>query len=192
MRDWINQATEEDLRELDALIDAGPLDTPKDEDRFILRTLGQVAAFLGVQLQTVKEWRTGPHPMPGAEGRWPIDEIVRWRIAKLQYTSREPQAKSALENENLEISNARQLLKLRTEAGELVSRSAAKAAIAQLFHRLRSQLEPLPDLLATTVPTAHRGDFLIDANHRMKLFLTELANFRLEEPAPTAPPAPNA
>lgn len=178
MRDWIRQATEEDLHDLDELL-AAEAAVPKE--RFVVATLGKVAEFLGVQLQTVKEWRTGPHPMPGTEGAWPLDEIVRWRIAKLQYTSREPQAKSALENEHLEIANARQLLKLRAEAGELVSRSAAKAAVAQLFHRLRSQLEPLPDLLATTVPAGSRGDFLVDANHRMKLFLTELANFRLEE-----------
>lgn len=39
-----------------------------------------MAAFFGVGLDTVKQWReTG---MPGAKGRWDLGEIARWRLGR--------------------------------------------------------------------------------------------------------------
>src|SRR5579872_7047791 len=82
LRDWISQATEEDLADLERLVEGSITAhegtknatnlAPGGRPRFTAATLGEVAGFLGVQLQTVKEWRTGPDPMPGSEGEWPL------------------------------------------------------------------------------------------------------------------------
>ena len=192
MRDWIRQATEADLRDLDLLIAGGPLSEETagavaggKASRWTARTLGEVAAFFALQLQTVKEWRTGPDPMPGQEGAWPLDTIVAWRFAKLQFSLRRAEGKGTLETDQLEIANARSLIKLRNEAGALISREAAKAAVAQMFHRLRGQIEQLADILATSVPNAARGDFLIDARARVRIFLVSLANWRFDAELPS-------
>jgi len=44
--------------------------------------LADVASFLGVAIQTVKQWRTGADPMPGTPGQFPLQEIVRWKVSK--------------------------------------------------------------------------------------------------------------
>lgn len=192
MRDWIAQASEGDLAELDRLIAASVIDSENEthaehapstpHSKFTARTLGEVAAFLGVQLQTVKEWRSGPDPMPGSEGAWPLAEIVRWRFAKLQFQLREPtgSGKAARQDTQLDIRNARELLKLRHESGELISREAAKTAVRQMFHRLRGQIQPIPELLAASVPADQRADFLFDARTRVNLFLNSLANWQFD------------
>ena len=45
----------------------------------ILRTLGEVAAVLGVQPQTVRTWRMESPPMPGEPGRYDLDQIEAWK-----------------------------------------------------------------------------------------------------------------
>jgi hypothetical protein len=173
------------------LLAAGPPGPNGPATKWTAGTLGEVAAFLGVQLQTVKEWRTGPDPMPGAEGAYPLPEIVRWRFAKLQFLARPAGGKAAKEEIHLEIDNARLLLKLRNESGELVSRDAAKTAVRQLFHRLRGQLQPLPEVLASAVPAASRADFLFDARSRIQLLLTSLANWRFDAEISPDQPEPS-
>lgn len=190
MRDWISQATAEQLADLDRLIGEDP--SPHSSEgtpRWTVRRLGEVAAFFGVQLQTVKEWRSGPDRMPGEEGAWRLDEIARWRVAKAQYTGRDPSARSALEKEKLEINVSRDRLRLRQEGGELVSRDAAKAAVQQMFHRVRGQIEPLPEQLASSVPAAARPDYLLVARERVHLVLTEMSNWQFEREVDPDPPS---
>ena len=50
-------------------------------DTNIVSTLGEVAAFFGVQEQTCRAWRMRADPMPGEPGVWDLAEITRWRIA---------------------------------------------------------------------------------------------------------------
>ena len=46
----------------------------------IASTLGEVAAFFGVQEQTCRAWRMRADPMPGEPGEWNLSEITHWRI----------------------------------------------------------------------------------------------------------------
>jgi hypothetical protein len=54
---------------------------------YVVNSLGKVAEFFGVAVQTVKEWRKDPS-MPGDQNAWPLDEIARWKIAKAQRSDR--------------------------------------------------------------------------------------------------------
>lgn len=189
MRDWIAQATEADLEQLEALCSAGPTDPARPAgERWTAKTLGDVAQFFGLALQTVKEWRVGPEPMPGNEGAWPLPEIVRWRIARLERSLRGPSTKAERELEQLDIANRRMRLKLRKESGELVDRAAAKTAVRQLFHRLRGQLQPLPEFLSTAVPAQSRADFLFDARARIQQLLTSISSWQFDQELPNESP----
>lgn len=70
--------TAEDLAAFDALAAELPVET---EPR-IVRTLGEVAAYLGVQPQTVRAWRMESPPMPGEPGRYDLDQIEAWKAQR--------------------------------------------------------------------------------------------------------------
>lgn len=185
LADWLRQATPEDLQELQSLIDSHAAAAP-GPDPYTVRTLGQVAEWFGMELQTVKQWRMLDPPMPGQEGRWNLQEIARWRMARIKADRGDggKAGASALrqqrEIEALEINNARASLKLRKESGELVSRQAARSAIRSMFNRLRAQLEPLPEQLAPLLPNDLRSDFRRDCDQRVRLLLQQIANWRFE------------
>ena len=76
--------TPEQLRAVEAVLLAR-------EGRFVVETLGEVAAFFGVQEQTVRTWRLRADPMPGSPGEWNLSEITRWRIMTEQSKHRPPE-----------------------------------------------------------------------------------------------------
>lgn len=179
MRDWLETASPDQLVELQRLIDASAPPAPAPRG-LICRTLAEVAEWFGLELQTVKQWRSSG--CPGVEGAYDVQQIARWRVAKGQNNSppRDLSVKQRLEEQSLELNNARLEVRLRRESGELVSRSAAKAAIQQMFARLKGQLETLPDQLAPLVAQDVRADFRLDAQTRIRTLLQQLANWRFE------------
>ncbi len=180
LADWVQQATPEELQKLEALIQ------PAKPVGLVVTTLGEVAEWFGLQLQTVKQWRVGPNGCPGGDGVYNLQEIARWRVQQGKSGNGSTSAKQELEQESLVLTNARLSLKLRKEAGELVSRDAAKSAIRQMFAKLKSQLETLTEVLAPLVPSEVRVDFRRDCRERIVVFLQSLANFRFDrEVAPT-------
>ncbi len=62
----------------------------------IVSTLGEVAAFFGVQEQTCPAWRMRADPLPGEPGVWDLAEITRWRIAAEQIKHRPRNENEAL------------------------------------------------------------------------------------------------
>ena len=177
LADWIRQAGPAELADLQALIEQST-SPPPPAGTLIVRTLAQVAEWFGMELQTVKQWRSSS--CPGVEGAYDLREIARWRIQRVKNERAEPTRKNELEQQQLELSNARLLLKLKKEAGELVSRIAAKSSIRQMFARLKSQLEPIPELLAPLLPNELRADFRRDCAERVRILLQQISNFRFE------------
>lgn len=173
---WLHQASPSDLLELQSLIDGAP----RGPASLVVRTLAEVAEWFALDVQTVKQWRSGANGCPGQEGAYNIQEIARWRFQRLKAISTDPTRKAELEQAQLELTNARLEIKLQKESGELVTRSAAKAAISQMFARLKAQLEPLPETLAPLVSSECRADFLRDCAKRVQILFQQLANFRFE------------
>ena len=62
----------------------------------VVQTLGEVAAFFGVQEQTCRTWRLRAAPMPGEPGEWNLSEIALWRIAAEQSKHRPRNEDAAL------------------------------------------------------------------------------------------------
>lgn len=174
MADWLQQASPDQLLQLQRLIDSGG-----GTGGTVVRTLGEVAEWFGLELQTVKQWRVGPTGCPGQEGAYDVQAIARWRLARGNRGA-DTTAKQSLEEESIRLANARASLKLQREAGELVTRAAAKASIRGMFSRLKAQIEQLPDALAPLVPSEVRTDFRRDCVERVRIFLSQLANWRFE------------
>ena len=178
MADWLKQASPADLVQLQSLIDASAVASVPG--RVVLRTLGEVAEWFGLELQTVKQWRVGPNGCPGEEGAYDVQAIARWRLARNTGSRGDSGVRAELEQQALRLQIARAELKLQAESGELVTRAAAKSAIRGMFARLKAQIEQLPDALAPLVPSEVRTDFRRDCVDRVRIFLAQLANFRFE------------
>jgi len=178
LADWLKQASPADLVQLQSLIDASAVASVPG--RVVLRTLGEVAEWFGLELQTVKQWRVGPNGCPGEEGAYDVQAIARWRLARNTGSRGDSGVRAELEQQALRLQIARAELKLQAESGELVTRAAAKSAIRGMFARLKAQIEQLPDALAPLVPSEVRTDFRRDCVDRVRIFLAQLANFRFE------------
>lgn len=144
-----------------------------------MSTLGRVAEFFGVQLQTVKQWRTGPKPMPGKPGAWPLDQIARWRLSRA--TSQAGGGSQTLKRRKLELENASRMMRLRRDSGELVSRVHAKAAVEQLFHEIRGRLESIPEEMIASVPPELQPQLLDDWRDKIAGVLKQLSQRENED-----------
>lgn len=145
--------------------------------RWTVETLGEVAAFFGVEGQTVREWRTGSNRMPGEQGQWDLSEITQWRCNRLKALG--ANAKSP-EQAEIELAMLKEDLKKkelanRLKAGELVSRVAIKAKVAEMFNEARMGMEALPELLGPMLPPETRTDTTIKVGQAVNLHLRKMA-----------------
>lgn len=128
--------------------------------RWLVATLGEVADFLGVEVQTVREWRTGRNAMPGDEGQWDLQEITQWRCNRLKANAGnvKPPEILELERKELELDVAKKDLAHRSKRGDLVERAAVKAQLAEVLNRVRTDVEAIPSELSPSIPSALRSE----------------------------------
>lgn len=115
--------------------------------RFHVGTLGEVARLVGVELQTVKEWRSGPNAMPGSEGRWDIVEIFRWRCDRLKANG--SNADKSAEMKELELRDLQAIvekreLQARESRKELLPKDAVKSlsmAVCSVFRNATDTIQ---------------------------------------------------
>lgn len=148
--------------------------TDQQQTNWTVKRLGIVAEFFNVELQTVKQWRTGANPMPGKPGAWPLDQIAQWRVERARRNS--TGSNTELERRQLEVAIARAELKLRNESGELVSREAAIAAQSQQNHAIGQRLEAIAGEVAADLPNDLRDDKRRDWQRAIRLILLEMSN----------------
>lgn len=147
-----------------------------------VRSLKDVALAFGVHHDTVKKAWKGAG-MPGKPGAYPLVRIALWRIQRLQEqhragSSADPESAAGLELRQLQIKVAREELKLRREANEVVGREAALASVEQIFHRVRSRLEAMPEEISASLPQAIRGEQLAVWKKKLQLVLRELEGWQ--------------
>lgn len=146
-------------------------------DEHYVRTLGEVAAIFGVGLDAVKQWRTGPDPMPGRPKAWPVYEIVQWRFARVMGPKETADQRDALELRKLSAEVEAKEMALRQKAAALVDRAAAIATITEMFNRVRQRLLAAPEELASALPQSLRSDFVVELKHKMNLILKEFESW---------------
>lgn len=124
-------------------------------DEHYVKTLGEVAAIFGVGLDAVKQWRTGPDPMPGQPKAWPVYEIVRWRFAR---TVREPrpanEKRETLELTKLETEVKHRQKRLSLLEGRLIDVEIATRVIERVIVEFNSLLEQVTERVIAAVPAA--------------------------------------
>ena len=158
-------------------------ETTTNANRWTVKTLGEVAGFFGVALQTVKQWRTESHPMPGEPGVWNLQDISRWRFEKLSNrrgNSDDDSASSGkglLECKKLEVEVAHKRLRLKEHQGRLVDREVWDSSFEQICHMIRTRLPALPDEFCTALPPDIQADTVADWKAKVDLILREMSNW---------------
>lgn len=155
---------------------------PLRGDEFVVRTMTSVARFFEVARPTLKDWRNRGMPVR-EDSRYDLREIFRWwkadKLPRIQHN--QPKANTDnLEQQKLEIEVAHKRLKLQIDAGELVQRELAHAMVENMFHRVRTRLEAIPEELSSSLPPEIRATYIEDAKQKVRLVLREMENWSLE------------
>lgn len=93
LHDWLASAKDEAEAQLVMDLIAEQEATRAGKSRYTVSTLRDVAAFFGVQEQTVRAWNMRPGGIPGEQGAWPIDEIAKWYVTWKTANTTESEAK---------------------------------------------------------------------------------------------------
>ena len=127
-----------------------------------MRTQGQVAAFFGVGLDTVKAWRA--QRMPGSPQRWDLAEIARWLVRRREgagvggdIATQFKQARTLREIKRAE----REGIEVERLKGRYVERDELEKRQSELARVFVSFLDRLPrelDLALDQVPKRRRRD----------------------------------
>lgn len=160
--------------ELQAILSAaGP------SSRWTVATLTEVSQFFGIATSTAKGWRMESPPMPGSDGSWPLDAIVRWRFDRLA-NSDLATAKKQAELESLQLQNEQRRLGLSRERGELVLLADCERWASVACVEFRECVMQLVETLSTSSPPElrdfiraetdrHCRDALLAAQRRLEL-----------------------
>lgn len=163
--------TEEDFRIWDAL--KADYDRRRTaQPRWVVQSLGEVAAFFGLSVQTVKQWRMETPPMPGQEGHWSLPEIVRWKLERaMQSSVLEAQRTERLRE--MRLKNQLQQLQLQEKQGEVVRRDEIQADLTVIASRLRSRFENFGYEAAQCCPDEIRNYVKATIDERVRMAFRE-------------------
>lgn len=147
----------EDFAAMEELISENETKQPKPVGRWVVKTLGEVAAALGYAAQTVNQWRSEVG-MPGRLGAWPIPEIAQWRFAKLRGSGGGDlaTAKKELDIELGKVELESKRMELAKARNELLDRADVVRFFATACIEFRELINHLPEMLATSSPPEMR------------------------------------
>lgn len=151
----------------------------------VATTHAEVGRFLGVAANTIKQsW--APEGMPGEQGKYPIAEIVAWRLKYLAELEGRKQSAADLTNSQLEREQAEEELrkiklqndKLEREeqvaTGKVIDRESAGTAMRTAAAVLSERLMKVPAQLEPSLPVDIAPDIVRDAE---RLIRRELVGF---------------
>jgi phage terminase Nu1 subunit (DNA packaging protein) len=124
--------------------------------KWIARTLGEVADFFGLAKPTVNAWRTEVPPMPGEPGRYPLNEIVAWRLGKVQ-ASPTAEAKRVAEIEHIKLANEKRRMENDLRRGQLIEREEIERDMSLIWSRLAARLANLPERVSRLLPDSAKS-----------------------------------
>lgn len=179
--DLLNMLAECESAEDLAALEALAAEMPVQPETRILRTLGEVAAFFGVQPQTVRAWRMESPPMPGEPGKYSLSEITRWRDVRTARTRPTDASEAGIAirraelAERLERARGRKMKNDRFEA-QLVSREELERDIVKGLKLTERKLATLPERVAGVVPAALASVISEECQSTVEHALKELRN----------------
>lgn len=153
----------------------------KQQRRFDVETLAEVAQFFKVATSTVKQWREMTDPMPGAPGEWDLSEITAWRLRNARKPGSIQEEKTEAEIRLKNIQAERATLELETERGNLLPRRDVEQWAAGAMIEFRDGLMQLPDTIAGSSPPELKA-FAAEESERHCRDLLTLIRKRLEAP----------
>jgi hypothetical protein len=148
-------------------------DKRKSESAWHASTVDQVAKFLGLARRQVDNYLARGAPGKTIDG-YDLSAMVAWCKENI-WLPKATSAKADLETEKLKNDVAASRIKVLKEAGLVITREAATAAMEQAFNVVRTKLEGLGDELATTVPPEHRDEVRRSVKHRVSIMLREMS-----------------
>ena len=140
--------TVEDFAEYDR-IEAEVIAREASHGKWNATTLGEVAEFFSMALQTVKQWRMETPPMPGSDGVYPLKEIVKWRLDKVLQTDLAA-AKRQQDFELGRIQVETKQIELDREKALILDRHDVELWAAQALVEIRETVMQLPEMLAAS------------------------------------------
>lgn len=127
----------------------------QEADKWIAATLGEVAEFFGLTVQAVKQWRMETPPVPGDHGRYPLKDIVAWRLGRLN-GSTTLEAKRQADVESVRLVNEKRAMDNAIKRGTLIEREEVERDMALLWSRLVIRLQSIADKIANLVPAEQK------------------------------------
>ena len=160
-------------------IEAEVLARETTREKWTAATLGEVAEFFGMALQTVKQWRMETPPMPGADGKYPLQQITQWRLSKVSQSDLAA-AKRQQDFELGRILVESKQIELDREKALILDRQDVELFVATALVEMRETIMQLPEKLAASAPQElkdfvrsesdmHCRDSLIAASRRLDL-----------------------
>ena len=140
--------TVEDFAEYDR-IEAEVIAREASHGKWNATTLGEVAEFFSMALQTVKQWRMETPPMPGSDGVYPLKEIVKWRLDKVLQSDLAA-AKRQQDFELGRIQVKTKQIELDREKALILDRHDVELWAAQALVEIRETVMQLPEMLAAS------------------------------------------
>jgi len=138
--------------------------------------LAEVAQFFGLQVQTVKQWRVEPVPLPGVPGKFNLSDAVKWYVAKAN-----ARAGSGLSEElkateiRLKAAQAKQKeLEIAQTEGGLVPLADVELWAATALIEAREMIMQLPEMLAASAPPELKNFVRSETDRRCRDTLTAL------------------
>lgn len=146
--------------------------------RFVASTLAEVAEFFGLALSTVQGWRLASPPMPGEPGNYPLPEVVRWRLARVNHNELNDEVKRAgLEKTQVQVEQAR--IDLEKLKASVLDRADVELWAATALVELRESILQLPEMLAASAPEDLKSFVRAESDRHCRGALTAAAR-RLE------------
>lgn len=160
-----------------------PAESPVESqpNRWIVTTLIDVAAHFGAAVQTVRQWRSDPIPMPGDPGRFDLQEIARWYFKKNNTAASASGDPGKAADIRLKTASAiaKELENARNQGG-LVSVEDVDRWAIEIFVELRETLMSLPEVLCTSVPESLRDSVRTESDQHVRDAI-EVAQRKLSE-----------
>lgn len=159
-------------------IEADVLAREATQGKWTASTLGEVAEFFGMALQTVKQWRMETPPMPGADGKYPLQQITQWRLNKVSQADLAA-AKRQQDFELGQILVQSKRIELDREKALILDRHDVELWASTALIELREGIMQLPEMLAASAPQDLR-DFTREETDRHCRDLLMATQRRLE------------